>query len=251
MKKLMTICLVLFVAGTALADWMPGDPCKMHFAQLPDPYGWDVAFDDWQGNQYPLADDWKCTGTGPVDDIHLWVSWQGDRVSQISALAVKIYSNIPAGPQSFSTPGNLLWGTLLYPDMINYGTGDQGWFDPFKTSVILPPPDHHGIWQLNINDIDKPFIQQEGEIYWLVVEAWWVKENTTNPEWPGWKTSMNNWGDDAVYWDGSNWQELKYPENDPLNRGGESIDLAFVITPEPATICLLGLGALSLIRRKK
>ena len=77
MKRLiLTTCLfVLFASCTALADWNVGDPYKMHFPQLPDPGGWDVAFSDWVPQ---LADDWQCTETGPVDDVHIWYSWEGD-----------------------------------------------------------------------------------------------------------------------------------------------------------------------------
>ena len=59
MKKLiLTSLCVLFVSGTAMADWLPGMPAK--WEQLPDPCGWDVLAtepkilaDDIQ--QYPLG----------------------------------------------------------------------------------------------------------------------------------------------------------------------------------------------------
>jgi hypothetical protein len=45
---------------------------KMHFPQLPDLEGWDVYA------VYPktLADDWQCSETGEVLDIHFWGSWR-------------------------------------------------------------------------------------------------------------------------------------------------------------------------------
>ena len=61
-KKLVGIfvCTLLIAAtNIALADWSPNDGHKMHFPQIPDIDGWDVAFNDWW-----LADDWKCQETG-------------------------------------------------------------------------------------------------------------------------------------------------------------------------------------------
>jgi hypothetical protein len=62
---------------------------------------------------------------------------------------------------------------------------------------------------------------------------------------------MDHWNDDAVWADSGQgpWNELRYPYGHPFE--GESIDLAFAITPEPATIVLLGLGGVFIRRRKK
>ena len=117
--------------------------------------------------------------------------------------------------------------------------------------------------------IDDPtWFQQEGEIYWLDVKAFpFVDPNSGEVTGTfGWKTSLDHWNDDAVYWDegdaggAGKWVDLHYPasgwdfdagqERDhPL--AGQSIDLAFVITPEPATLSLLALGGLALIRRRR
>jgi len=249
MKRLvLTSLCVLFITGTALADWTQGDPYKMHYPQLPDPLGWDVSF-----TNISLADDWQCSQTGYVKDIHSWVSSKGDNFppEQDSAVIhVSIYSDIPATESGtgYSMPGTLLWDRTFTGSQYDSGpdeTGDQGWLDPVTGNAI--PHDHKTYGIVNIENIDDPFLQQEGTIYWLGIQ---VSEQT--PYEDGWKTSENHWNDDAVYLSpAGGWQELKYPSNDPLGRGGNSIDLAFVVTPEPATICLLGLGALSLIRRKK
>ena len=50
-----------------------GEPVehKMHFPQLPDEDGWDVNATDMC-----LADDWECSETGYVTDVHFWGSWE-------------------------------------------------------------------------------------------------------------------------------------------------------------------------------
>ncbi len=66
--------------GPGQCGWQSGDPHKMHFPQLPDVEGWDV--DVTYANI--LADDWKCSETGPVEDIHFWYSWLGDKIGIIT-----------------------------------------------------------------------------------------------------------------------------------------------------------------------
>lgn len=78
MKKLTILLCVLALAAPALADWEPGDGHKMHFPQLPDPDGWDV-----RASALCMADDWLCTETGTVDDIHWWGSCQDGADCQI------------------------------------------------------------------------------------------------------------------------------------------------------------------------
>jgi hypothetical protein len=246
MKRLiLTSLCVLFFAGTALADWNVGDPNK--WVQLPDPTGWDVAFTQ---SVAIIADDWSCTETGPVKDIHLWFSWKGDNVSKLTGLNLAIYDNNPDGPGGFSIPGNYCWNGIFPIDDSHqrlYGEGLQGWLDPPSGSYT--PADHKGIYQVNITDIANPFTQQAGQIYWLIAEYALWEGGGTAPAYPGWKTSNNGWGDNAVWWEYVPGQSVWHELVDPLT--GASLNLAFVITPEPATICLLGLGALSLLRRKK
>ena len=63
-----TFALAL-AAGPAAAYWDVSMPHKMHFPQLPDPFGWDVHFED-----YYVADDFECSESGPLRDIHFWIS---------------------------------------------------------------------------------------------------------------------------------------------------------------------------------
>jgi len=74
--------IACILATPVLADWQPGDGHKMHFPQLPDEDGWDVN----ASSGLCLADDWQCSQTGPVEDIHFWGSWMHGDVGQIESL---------------------------------------------------------------------------------------------------------------------------------------------------------------------
>lgn len=247
MLRTMTLCALVglfFAAAPAAADWYTGDGHKMHFPQLPDPFGWDV-----NGvTPMMLADDWQCSETGPVTDIHVWGSWHQDIPGVITEVRVGIYDNIPedpTNPDSYSQPGALLWaqsfGTSQLAIIDPYGSGDQGWYDP-ATGVVLQN-DHSNFHQINIENITDPFIQTFDEIYWLEYSVM-VEDGA---QW-GWKTSLDHFMDNAVWSQpGVGWQELY----DPIITPPQQLDLAFVITPEPGTLGLLVFGALALVRRSR
>lgn len=219
--------------------WTSGDEHKMHFPQLPDSDGLDISF------TYPqiLADDWRCSESGPVKDIHFWFSAKDDWLDldfmwdyQISNIHVSIHSNIPdpdgQGPE-YSKPGDLLWEADFIPDSIyvylsHAGFHYQDWWDLELAEYI--ENDHYNIFQCDIVDIPDPFIQKQDSIYWLDITL-----DAANPL--GWKTADRDaypppytgihFEDDAVYNPGF-WKELRYPPEHPDS--SESIDLAFVIT---------------------
>jgi hypothetical protein len=226
----------------------------MHFPQLPDLTGWDVR----AMTPTMLADDWLCTASGPVLDIHFWGSWKQGLTGQITSFTINIYSDDPVGPggsdpvNTYSKPDLRLWEF----DFDDFGVvpvdppSMQGWYDP--SIGQWNHPDHQNFFQYNIVDIQNPFPQVAGEIYWLGISA-----NVLGGQW-GWKTADVNqypapftgqhFMDDAVWGDpltGIGWQELVDP------RFGNSLDLAFVITPEPMTCVFLAAGGLILLRRRR
>jgi hypothetical protein len=212
---------------------------------LPNPVGWDVEI-----FRVPIADDWQCSETGPVSDIHFWTSWAQDNIGQIGWLNIEIFNDIPdpdpANPQTFSMPGASLWSHKFLASEFTvrpYGTGNQGFYDP-PPSPSWSLNDHQQYQQINIVDIVNPFYQEEGKIYWLSISADWEGIQAS----VGWKTSLNYFNDAAVYW--NDVDKVWLPLYDPSLAGSVPLDLAFVITPEPATLILLGLGALALIKRK-
>ena len=240
-----TDCSTVSCLPPGECEWNAGDPHKMHFPQLPDPQGWDVEVPPTD-----VADDWKCSETGPVTDIHFWYSWQGDNVGIIDRIHASIYSNNPAGDSAYgySTPGQLLWEGVFGPadfDLRHWATGDQGfmnWRINFQGWIMgyhtWRPNDHKDIYQCNLCNITDPFTQQAGQIYWLVLSITIRDPVGTHI---GWKTSLDHFEDDAVYWGAPtgiwHWRELRDPQTE------KSLDLAFVITgrevpPPPQACCL-------------
>lgn len=247
--------LILGMASGAWADWNPGDPYKMHYPQLPDMQGIDV------NASFPkvLADDWYCTESGPVADIHIWGSWRHDNKYPESWIHVSIHENVPADPMTpFSRPGALLWARDFAPGMYQqriYGTGPQTFWDPKEP--YNPTIDHFLVWQYNITEIPQPFIQQVGTIYWLDISFFAGYDPLGAPIMLpapyqfGWKNSISpQFEDDAVWlhvFEGPEW----HPLEDPRVTFPRSMDLAFVITPEPATMALIGLGLIVALRRRQ
>lgn len=224
--------LLVGLAAPALADWDPNDGHKMHYPQLPDPLGLDISFRSPQ----VLADDWRCSWTGPVDDIHFWFSALGDGPVVIYNVHVSIHANIPESPDNpFSRPGALLWQRDYGPDEVTWrpaGMGPQGWYVP--ENGYYQPLDHYNYYQMNITEIDDPFYQYYGQVYWLDISI-----SSLVPL--GWKTSGSPQFMDTAVWGilpEPEWQ----PVYDPRYPGSNTrLDLAFVITPEPGALLLLAL----------
>ncbi len=253
MKKVtfISICL-LFVASVTQADWEPN--YKMHWPQLPDlsPMGMDVDI-----MNTVLADDFKCIETGPIADIHIWGSFADDMLPAAGPdsliFRLSIHDNIPACQQEpWSMPGDELWSHVFGPGQytVRQVADDkvEDWYDP-ATGLFLND-NHMQAYQYNFYP-DNPFIQEYCNIYWLDVAIL-----TPDPDFTfGWKTTMVEcvdlrWGDDAVWFSPTaGWLPLTYPIGHEF--AGQTLDLAFVITPEPTTICLLGLGGLALLRKKR
>ncbi|MBE0663292.1 MAG: T9SS type A sorting domain-containing protein [Bacteroidales bacterium] len=145
---------------------------KMHYPQYPDPNGWDINIT----HPARIGDDWMCSETGYVEDFHFWVSFPGDMIPPDFGVnfEIQIYSDIPAAvsPTGYSIPGNLLWVRDFSPSEYNWQFDfehPQGWFDPYLPEIN--PIDHFSCFRIDIMNFTEPFLQEEGNIYWLVITA--------------------------------------------------------------------------------
>jgi hypothetical protein len=246
MKKFVFMIFCLVFAGAAFADWDPQYPKKWVQYPLMDSRAIGIAE---SGSK--LADDWKCSQQGPVSDIHIWGAAEEGEYDDIAAISFKlsIYSNDTSG--DYSKPGTELWTATMLPTAVVSVADNKnmGWYVPFAGQSSYRPEGVFDVYQYNFT-IENPFIQDGSSIYWLGVDF----DEVTRPYQFGWMTSIEGdqegfaGNDDATYALGG-WKELKYPAAHGL--GGQSIDLAFVITPEPGTMALLGIGGLAVLRRRR
>ncbi len=118
---------------------------------------------------YILADDFECSVTGPITDIHLWGSWLHDilpgegevRDPLHVTFTLSIHEDIPATPDAPSHPGKVLWvRTFQPPSFVAFPYASnlqEGW--------MYPPDDYDPLgdttcWEYDFYIDENPFIQQ-------------------------------------------------------------------------------------------
>ncbi len=294
MSVIAVLGTVVLLGGPARADWFPGDPAK--YVQLPDlnqnvPVGVISGMDvnaTWFGvsnTTQPtppfikvLADDFPCTSTGPITGIHVWGSWLNDQMNPNTTFSLSIYANNPGssanGGYSYpdNTPPSPLWSMAFPPGSyipLVYKTDDpEQFYDPNTNQIIGADTT---AYEYNFNIPQALAFTQTGTlsnpaVYWLSLQAEVPPDPTTGGvDVFGWKTSVDHFGDAAVFADTNLplsaggtligpapppvfWQDMTYPAANP-NKG--NIDLAFVIAtnpvPEPGTLALLAGGGLVLL----
>lgn len=227
--------LLALAALTAQAHWPNTNATK--FVQMPDITinGIDVN----SSGQLWVADDFLCTNTGPILDIHLWCSWFNDQADSATIFNLSIWTDVPvSATNSFSHPGTMLWSMPFAPgqyEMLPVFNSNERFLYPGQGVV----GQDNTIWQYNFYPPTGNQFTQTGSIsapvvYWLSVNA--APQSTSL--W-GWKTSTNHFNDYAVFGltGPGNWQPITGPPGMPWN-----LDLAFALTtasqcPGPTISC--------------
>jgi hypothetical protein len=184
-----------------------------------------------------MADDFVSDGR-PISDIHWWgsyIDWATQdpvppRPPPIRPLGFRLrwYTDVPAGvDEKWSHPGDLILQTFCPIGQANetyYGTVDQFWKGE-------PYYEHEYQYYCDLED---PWPEREGEIYWLEIVAVFGSADASQPEflpW-GWKSTSpeEHWNDAAVISDPGTmgWQEVLWYPRHPAE--GQPVDLAFELT---------------------
>jgi hypothetical protein len=226
----------------ALADW--DHPVK--WDQLGPLASWaGASFICYDNNCYAqTADDFLCTGdpfSQYITDVEFygWSYYGGN--NYVDAFRITFWTDVPATPDDESHPGDLLLECDVGYDYVGE--------NHFKVNL---PED---CW----------FDQGVGEevVYWVGIQA--IMTTDGYPDYFYWQflEPGYGWNDDAAFtatcWNYPPWYNWGWMTPDapglydgPFPDGWyASADMSFRLTgiPEPASLCLLGLGALLLRRR--
>ncbi len=216
------------------------------FRQNPDRSirGLDVLA-SWLTNTDPatlLADDFICTRTGPVTDIHIWGSWLNDQVDYSPTFWVGIWSDVPRSNNIPSHPGELLWWQQFSPGQYRAGIEQQGLFELFLNPHAPPRilGQDRQIWKYDFFP-QTPFRQlgspQLPKVYWLSVVA-----RTAPGHVFGWKTTPDHYNDFAVYsptllTPGGAYPPPTLPWQVITDPQGRQRELAFALTTSQSWAC--------------
>jgi len=219
--------------------------------QLPDLsyYGMNVNASTNMPPQTPylLADDFRCTSPGYITNITIWGSWTNDMLPGQSPVSpsnviftLSIHSDIPAYGDPWNYPYSMP-GTNLWTNIFPKGTFTCTMVITNNPEYWLTPPDNstpsgdRACYRYDFQiDPTNAFYQTgtptQPRIYWLDVQARPGYPNPVGTPKFGWKTSITNWNDDAVWANAIEvyngiWQKLTYPWNH--TNYGHTVDLAF------------------------
>ena len=201
-----------------------------------------------------LADDFECTMRGPLTEIQVWGSWYndlmpfggtpGDGDPAAIRFTLSIHEDIPdpdgSGPEYSMPASPPVWMRTFSEGefMVELFAGGilEGWMNP--PDVYTFPGDTM-CWRYTFLIPREEAFFQEGTtaspiVYWLDVQA----EPLDATTYFGWKTTLGQWNDNAVWGVGVDsrltWEEMYFPPGHTL--AGAPLDLAFALIGEPELI---------------
>jgi hypothetical protein len=207
LRAILPLALIFTLGHTALPaqddsacdPWQRGDLHKMHWAQPADEGSTGVAVSI---SQTVLADDFRCTSTGPVGSIHVWGSFLDDilptKGPDSLTFELSIYANVPGSAETWSRPGTLLWSHAFKAGKYTAAkvhNGPQNWYDPIHNEYASA--NHRDTYQYDFCVECDPFVAQAGVVYWLAVKELSASMSYTF----GWQTTARpfRWNGDATY----------------------------------------------------
>ncbi len=231
-------------------------PCTVNgvkYVQWPNT---NTGYDFWDSSKWPtlpdgpwfLADDFICTNTGYITDLHLWGSWQGDaNYAQYTTFWLGLFTDEPTNASNaFSHPGNLIWEQCFTPGDYSeflWGANSGNFLDPGSPNTVWGADSQ--VWYYSFYPTNPPV--QHGtpfapKTYWLGVFAQVNFQGSSAFEF-GWHTTTNLQNDISVHapWvfgscpaslpqPGPSWT----PTYDP---SGKPVDLAFAIGTDTNCSC--------------
>jgi hypothetical protein len=224
---------------------------QVKWDQLDNPSGWSMLSTINDGGQTMCADDFVCNETGWITDIEFYGGYSD--IFALNSLRVTFWSDVPATDTEESHPGKLL--------------------RDIDVTEACPCDDLRRGWQLletnrfKINLYEEDwFVQQEGTTYWIGVQG--LMDGSAAFYWTLRDPSVCVLGDDAAiesdHYGLEPWSHIGWQTTDPAAFPGfyegelpagwaKSADLCFRLTgivPEPASIGLVCLIALAVIKRR-
>ncbi|MCK5528679.1 MAG: hypothetical protein KAI74_03265, partial [Kiritimatiellae bacterium] len=238
------------------SDADDGGPGCAKWRQPPDcQFGLDLptytTYDGDTNNVYRLADDWWCDGR-PITGIRWWGSYVGND-SMIPSAAIRPdafilrwYTDVPEGTGGslYGEPGNVIKEVLVSVGTYGFTNVPQGvvsenyFCTVWKATNTISEHEYEYCLEL-----DDDWVEKEGNIYWLNIEAVYNGTVASVTNGWGWLTSSEyNRLSDAVVWEDGmtpgDWHELTWPGypldkfftgyndfNEPTN--SPSLDMAF------------------------
>ncbi len=197
---------------------------------------------------YRLADDWWCDGR-PITAIRWWGSYIGNEIAERPSVApvafiLRWYTNKP--DPTFARPGGLIKEVLCHLAPAGSTFVPPGDVTEIPFCPVTKPDGIEFEFEYYV-ELEDPWVEKEGNIYWLNIEAIYSVPPATNV-W-GWATSSEyDRLSDAVVWDYNaamppeTWLELFWPEYPYLHffidyapflePHEKSLDLAFEMLTE-------------------